>query len=165
MTKLSTRYFGEIDLDKLEEWYDTEIELHENTVEVSITVSAKVKVDSKNIQAIDHFIDNLKSAEENIRQIIYQDFKQGGETKTYIDLQIDGLEKEDIADLIEGADNTLNDNEKLLSVLHLLRIIFYPEQEDNMFAGFDYTIDEELTDDLLAFKIYKDNSVKIDIES
>jgi hypothetical protein len=165
MAKLATRYFGEIDLDRLEEWYDTEIELHKNTVEISITVSTKVKVDTANIQAVDDFIDELKSDERHIRQIIYHDFKKGGETKTYIDLQVDGLEKEDIADLIEGADKSLNDKEKLLSVLHLLRIIFYPEQEDNTFAVLDYTIDKELTDDLLVFVINKDNSSKITIES
>lgn len=137
MTILTTKYFNDINLDKLEEWFETNIELNGKTVDISITVSAKVKVDPANIEAVDDFIDELKSGEEYIRRIIYQDFKQEGETKTYIDLQIDGLEKEDIADLIGSADETLNDKEKLLSVLYLSRIIFYPEQEDPMFAVLD----------------------------
>ncbi|MDU1893053.1 MAG: DUF2004 domain-containing protein [Dysgonomonas sp.] len=161
-----TKYFGEINLDELEEWYDTELELNGKKVEVSITVSTASKsLDKDDIQKIDDYIENLQSNEENIRFFIQEDFKRKGETKDYIDNQIEEQDKEDITYLIRDADKKLSKEEKLLSALILLRIVFYPEKEDNMFAVFDYTINEELTDDLLAVKLYKNDSIRIDIES
>ena len=166
MTKHITRYFGEINLDKLEEWYETEIDLNGKTVEISITVSTAAKnIDKESIETIENYVDDLKNNEDNIQLVIHRDFKEMGETKEYIDNQIELQDKEDIANLIENADKKLSKKEKLLSALILLRIVFYPEKEDKMFAVFDYTIDEELTDDLLAVKLYKDSSVTIDIES
>lgn len=161
-----TKYFGDIDFEKLEEWYETELELNEKTVEISITVSTASKsLDKNDIQRVDNYVENLQSNETRIRQLIQEDFKRKGETKYYIDNQIEEQEKENIADLIENADKKLSKKEKLLSVLTLLRIVFYPEKEDKMFAVFDYTIDEELTDALLAVKLHKDDSVTIDVES
>ena len=161
-----TKYFGEIDFERLEEWYETELELNGKTVEVSITVSTKSKsLDKNDIQQVDDYVENLQSNEESIRLLIQEDFREKGETKDYIDTQIENQDKEDIADLIKAADKKLSKKEKLLSVLTLLRIVFYPEKEDKVFAVFDYTINEELTDDLLAVKLRKDKSVIIDIES
>ena len=161
-----TKFFGEINFEKLEEWYETELELNGKTVEVSITVSTKSKsLDKNDIQRVEDYVENLQSNEESIRLLIQADFMGKGETKDYIDTQIENQDKEDIADLIKTADKKLSKKEKLLSVLTLLRIVFYPEKEDKIFAVFDYTIDEELTDDLLAVKLRKDNGVIIDIES
>ena len=97
--------------------------------------------------------------------MINKDFKEDGEARGYIDDQIEGQEQDDIQDLIGDIDKKLSKEEKLLSVLSLLRVVFYPENEDKMFAVFDYTIDEELTDDLLAIKLYKDDRITIDIEN
>ena len=85
MARLSTKHFGDIDLDKLQEWYESEIELNGHTIDISITVSTKFSLEPKNIQAVDDYIENLKNNEQNIRRIIHQDFKEGGETRTYID--------------------------------------------------------------------------------
>ena len=160
-----TKYFGEIDLDNVEECYETEIEVRERPVEITMNITGSKTIDSDSIQAVEDYLDNLTINEEDIRQIINQDFKEKGEAKNYIDFQLDGLDKDDIADLIEGADKKLNKKEKLLSVLYLLRVGFYPEKEDNSFAVYDYTIEEEYTNDLLVIIIGKDNNVRLTIES
>jgi hypothetical protein len=49
--------------------------------------------------------------------------------------------------------------------IYLIRINFYPEEEDRMFAGYNNSISEELTDDILAIRIYKNGDVRIVIES
>jgi len=59
----------------------------------------------------------------------------------------------------------LDKKEKLLSVIQLLRIGFYPEKEDALFAMYDYTIQEELTNDLLVVKISKNDQPVVTIES
>jgi hypothetical protein len=161
-----TKYFGEINLITPNEWYEAEIELNEQVIEILIACSGTAsKLDKEILQRIDNYIDTLETNEAKIRLLIKENFIQEGEVKDYIDDQIENQEKDDINDLIEYADKKLNKKEKLLSVLKLLQIAFYPEIEDKMFAVFDYTIDEDLTDELLAIKVYKDNSVTIDIES
>ena len=160
-----TKYFGEIDLDNVEEYYETEIEVQGRPVEITINITGSKTIDLDSIQAVEDYLDNLTINEENIRQIIYQDFKEKGEAKNYIDFQVEELDKDDISDLIESADKKLNKKEKLLSVLYLLRIGFYPEKEDKAFAVYDYTIEEEYTDDLLVIIIGKDNNIKLTIES
>ncbi|MGB4812191.1 MAG: DUF2004 domain-containing protein [Methylophilaceae bacterium] len=166
MTTLATKYFGEINLEKLDEWYEAELEINQQTVEVSLAISTAATIlDKAIIQKIENYVDHLQSNAKAIRQLIQQNFKEKGEAKYYIDSQIEDQDKGDIDDLIENADKTLNKKEKLLSILTLLNIRFYPETEDNMFVVFDYTIDEALTDDLLVVKIYKDDTVRIDIES
>ena len=103
-----TKYFGEIDFKKLEEWYETELELNGKTVEVCMTVSTAAKsLDEKDFQKVDDYIENLESNEANIRLFIQKDFKNKGETKDYIDNQIEEQDKEDIADLIENVDEKI----------------------------------------------------------
>ena len=166
MARLPTKFFGEIDLERPEEWYEAEHEINGETVEVSMTFSTTCKILGKDdIERVDNFIENLRSNVEAIRLLLQQDFESEGETRNYIDSQIEEQDKDDIADLIKDADKKLSKKEKLLSVLTLLRIVFYPEKGDKMFAVLDYTIDGDLTDDLLVVKLYKDNNVTIDIES
>jgi Protein of unknown function (DUF2004) len=166
MTKQLTKYFGEIDLDSLQEWYDSEIEINGKIVEISIAISSALTgVDEISLQAIDHYIDNLNTNESDIRHTIEKDFHEDGEVADYIEQQIKHQDKEKIANLICYIDKKITKKEKLLSVLDLLWIRFYPERDDTMFAVFDYTICEELTDDLIAVKILKNKSILIDIEN
>lgn len=166
MAFYSTKYFGKIDLDNVEEYYEMEIELNNRPVEVTINISTASKsIDKASINKIENYIDNLQKNEKDIRSFILDDFKEEGESKNYIDFQIEGQEKENITDLISNTNRKLNKKEKLLSVLYLLRIDFYPEKEDKVFAVYDYTIDEDLTDDLLVIVLYKDNTARITIES
>jgi hypothetical protein len=166
MTKYLTKHFGEIDLDSLEEWYDSEIEINGKIVEISIAISAALSgVDESSLQAIDNYIDNLNINEISIRYIIEKDFHKGGEVADYIEQQIKHQDKEKITNLIFNIDKKITKKEKLLSILDLLWIRFYPERDDTMFAVFDYTICEELTDDLIAVKLLKDENILIDIES
>lgn len=166
MAKHLTKYFGEIDFEKLEEWYESEVELNNEILEVAITVSVLSKsLDKEDFQKVDDYLENLQKNEMNIREYVAQDFKAKGEALNYIDFLIEELDKEDIADLIESTDKKPTKKEKLLSVLKLSGIVFYPEKEDGTFAIYDYTIDQDLTDELLAVKVYKDNTIRIDIES
>jgi hypothetical protein len=166
MTKYLTKHFGEIDLDSLEEWYDSEIEINGKIVEISIAISAALSgVDESSLQTIDNYIDNLNINESSIRYIIKKDFHKGGEVADYIDQQIKQQDEKDIASLICNDDTKVTKEEKLLSALDLLWIRFYPENVDTMFAVFDYSIGEDLTDDLIVIKIFKNHSILIDIES
>ena len=151
--------------NNIEEYYETEVELNERQIEIVVNTIGMKKIDKESIQAIDNYIDNIGINEKSIRLVIHKDFEQKGEAKNYIDFQMKEQDKEDIAELIEYADKKLSKKEKLLSVIHLLRINFYPETKDKVFAMYDYTIGEELTDDLLVVKVLRNNNVEVTIES
>lgn len=166
MAFYSTKYFGEIDLDNAKEYYEIETQFDNKTIELTINISTASKsIDKGSINEIESYIDNLQTNEKDIRIFISDDFKENEKVKNYIDLQIEGQEKEDISDLISDTNKKSNKKERLLSVLYLLRINFYPEKENKVFAVYDYTISDDLTDDLLVVILYKDNSAKITIES
>lgn len=166
MEKHLTKHFGVINLSKPNEWYESEIQLNEQNIDVLIACSGTTsKLEKETLQRIEFYIDNFETNEANIRLLIKENYLKNGEAKYYIDNKIEQQNKDDIADLIENADKKLSKKERLLSILKLLEIRFYPESEDKMFVVFDYTIDEELTDDLLVVKQYKDDTISIDIES
>ncbi|WP_207891029.1 DUF2004 domain-containing protein [Hymenobacter edaphi] len=161
-----TTYFGEVDFGKLDEWYETAFEVNGKQVEVSMTISKAFKtIDESDIRRVDDYVAALQNHEKDIRTLLQHDFAQKGATREYIDLQIGNQDKDDIAELIENVGKRITKREKLLSIMSLLRVVFYPEKEDDMFAVFDYTIDEDLTDDVLAVKLRKDSSVSLAIES
>ncbi len=166
MNMYSAKYFGEIDLNNPNEWYETELEVNDKKVEILFTVSSVCKsIDKEAIQQIETYLDNLQDNESYVRSCMQENFKQKGNVMEYINFFIEEFDKEDIADLIKGIDKKLSKKEKLLSILVLLQIVFYPERDDETFAILDYTVSEELTDELIAVKLYKDNSIKFYIES
>jgi hypothetical protein len=169
MTTYNSKYFGKIDFKQLKECYETDIEFNNKMIEITINSTSSItqSFGLESIKLIDDYIDNLAKNEAIIRDVIYEDFNiyPKGFVRSYINGQIKDQDKEDIADLIAEVDKKLKKNEKLLSVLYLLRIGFYPEKEVLFFANYDYTIDEDLTDELLVVVENKDNSIAITLES
>lgn len=161
----STKYFGEIDLDNVEQYYEGVIKLSERPIEVSINIGAAKSLTENSVKAIDSYVDNIVTNEQNIRQTIQSNFKDQGEAKNYINFLLTDHDEDDLVSLTEDNTEDLGLEEKLLSTLYLLRISFYPEEADKVFAVYDYTIDEDLTNDLLVVIVSKDGKVKITIES
>ena len=58
MEKVSTKHFSNIDLNNLEEWYESKIILNRHTIDISISLSRKYKIDPKNILEVDHYVEN-----------------------------------------------------------------------------------------------------------
>jgi hypothetical protein len=167
MSKHISKYFGEIDLEKLEEGYDSEIEYKGKTVTLTLFTLESKEIESSHLKAVDDFLDNLSSYEAAIRAVLRKDLKAKGFTHSYIEILIDySLDEEDIEALLAEADKKLKQKEQLLSVVFLKEIRFYPEADDETLAIFDYTISEELTDNLLVVGVSKDKQVRyITVES
>ncbi len=155
--KYNSTYFGLIDFENLQEWYEIEMPFNNRNIAVSITILSKNSVEKEAIERIDNYLSDLEKKEQFIRKILFQNYVEQGEVKNYIDFIKEDLATNEIA--------ALPDDEKIVQQLHLLQIVFYPEKEDTMFSVFDYTIGEELTDDLLVVKYYKNENIRITIES
>jgi hypothetical protein len=166
MNKYLSTYFGEIDLEAEEEWYEGEVELKGNIVTLDMYIHGAIKVDSIYIKAVDDFLDDLPDFEESIRIALRKDLKPKRMTYDYISILLDELEKEEIDELIKDTDRNLKKRERILSAVYLSRIGLYPEKEDMTIATFDYTLSSDLTDQLLVVNISKNREVQwITVES
>ena len=159
MSKLLLKYFGEIDLANLVDCYDSEIEFKDRKVKIDLNIIPANNFDIENIKILQNFLDDLTSLEQIIVQAIKQDYENKLVTKEYIDFHIEELDKSDIDTLIKNADKKLKRKERLLSVMYLKRIGFYPEKGEDTFAIFDYALNEELTDELLVIGVSKDKDI------
>ncbi|MDO1451853.1 DUF2004 domain-containing protein [Rhodocytophaga aerolata] len=166
MNRYTSKYFGEIDLDAVEEGYDAEIEYKGRTVSLDLNIVGATKIESANIKAVDDFLNNLDQYEPTLRSALKKDLKEKGETDYYLQEHIEELGKAQINNLMISADKKGTKKEQLLSVVYLKRIGLYPEEEDETLAIFDYTLSKELTDELLVVNITKDWKIKeITVES
>jgi Protein of unknown function (DUF2004) len=164
MSKFNSKYFGEIDLKTPKEFYELDMDFKGRTVEMVIN-SELLELKESEILWIETFLDNIATQEKELWDIVLEDFKKKGITKEYIDIVIDEIDKEDIDDLIREANKSLKRKEKILSVLYLITINFYPREDDKSFVILDYTIDEESTNELLVVVLNRDNGVDIKVES
>lgn len=169
MSENLKKYFKNSDLEKTGGgYYVTEIELDNKVFEITLTISTQLKnVDKNELEKVENYIENLKVHQQDITNLLIEDFKAGGETRNYIDLHVKLLDEEDIADLIQDADKKLSIEEKLLSALDLMTIDFIPEKNEEMdiFAVYDYILGACITDYILTVYINKDNTVVITIDS
>lgn len=169
MSENLKKYFKNSDLEKTRGgYYVTEIELDNKVFEIALTISTQLKnVDKNELEKVENYIENLKVHQQDITDLLIEDFKAGGETRNYIDLHVKLLDEEDIADLIQDADKKLSIEEKLLSALDLMTIDFIPEKNEEMdiFAVYDYILGACITDYILTVYINKDNTVVITIDS
>lgn len=155
--------FGNINLDQLENCYEAEVELDGRVVSLDMNFTS-VKTTTPLVRVVDDFLAELPQYVQKARQAMEEDFINDGQTKEHIEFHLDEIEDE-IAVLIENANQTLTKEEQVLSVIYLKRVGFYPENEDNVLAIFDHTISEELSDELIVVGFAKDLSMHITWES
>ena len=165
MTIYESLTFGSINLSNLEECYTTEIELNGRMVEVEMEFAESESIGHAPVQAVDEFLKGLIPFETKIRKFLQKDFRQGGHTRSYVDLLLSHSESAALESLAETTDPNLTFAEKILAALYLKSFIFYPEESEDYFAVFDYTISEELTDDLLVVNVSNELTLRSTIES
>ncbi|MES2575252.1 MAG: DUF2004 domain-containing protein [Bacteroidota bacterium] len=159
-------YFGKIDLKKLEAEYESEIKYKGKPLEISMTfLSEKKQTSIDELQKIDFYLDNVSQNLNGINRILIDDYKQEETVKEYIDFLTEELEEEDLLQVMENHNASLSIEHNILLNINLLRIVFYPDQEDDVFAIFDYTLSQDITDVLLVARLNNDNSLNLLIES
>lgn len=161
-----SKHFGEINKTAPEEFYETKADLYERQVDLIIHLVTEKRISQENIERIEDYIDHLVINENKINKAIHEDFRQNGEVKNFIDLYLeDDAGNKTFADMTGANGQVFTKEEQVLSLLHLLRINFYPEENDRVFAALDYAIDDGVAGRLLMVVISKDNRINITTES
>ena len=77
MTKYSLPYFGEIDLTALDEYYDVNIDLNGNTVNIDLNFE-KESSDWDKFDTVKSFLNNINNFDQQNKSYIEDDFQKEG---------------------------------------------------------------------------------------
>lgn len=146
-------YFGSIDSENLEEYYEAAVELNGKLVRIDLNIEEK-SLNKQTLDQLNHFLENITKFDLKNYDYIQQDFKneKNGTVREYVDFHIEELGKEFLKQLNITPQTDLAD--QFLAKLYLKRIGLYPDgkYETTYFAAFDYTVHQQLTDQLIVVK-------------
>lgn len=150
MAKYTLPHFGEIDTSNLDEYYDVDIEFNDNDVTIDLNFDDK-SIDTKHLDNVNKIIKDLATYDEQNVKYIEQDYKNkdADTVRTYIEHHLEEIDEAELLDVIDLSDKADNKEIQVLKALHLVRVGFYPHNED-YFVTFDYTLDQDITNYLVV---------------
>ena len=164
MSKFTLTNFGEIDSDRLEEYYDAEITVGGRAIELDISFDEKTIAIDK-LKKINSWLADIQKLDKLGLTTIKEDFVSGDTVREYIEHHLDELDSDDLKTLMNQETGGKTKEEKLLSSIKLKRIGFYPHTQER-FVNLDYTLDNDLTDHLVVLDFTEDGNLHyITIES
>lgn len=150
MANITLPHFGSIDPTDLEEYYDASIDLNGTSIEVDLNFDEH-SIDTKRLEMITKFIDNLRIHDLNNKKHIESDFNKAGEgtVKLYVEHHLEELGENELGPLINTAAPAAEQQQQLVKKIQLVRLGLYPEST-GQFATFDYSIGKDITDQLVV---------------
>ena len=154
MNEFTLQPFGKIDSDALEEDYFSEIEITGKTISLDINF-AKTNTNLQTLSIIKDFIEKIQHYNAQNLNFIQEDFHNLDDltVKDYVTFHTEDLGDEFLKKL--GIDPAALDKEQqFLKQIYLKRVGIYPDgkYDTTYFAVFDYTVNPELTNELLVVK-------------
>ncbi|MBE5319923.1 DUF2004 domain-containing protein [Pedobacter sp. MR2016-19] len=150
MAEYALPYFGNLQTENLEEYYDVDIELNGNEIQVDLNFEHQT-VDTLILDKVKNFIEKLEKFDKLNKTYILNDYndEDGDTVKFYLEHHLEELDKEELTKLVNFDDTITEPEQQLLSKLKLVRVGLYPDNEDN-FAIFDYSIGKDITNYLVV---------------
>lgn len=154
--KRQIAYFGEIDIKPSEEEIECEVVLDKKRICLDLNFFEGVP-EYDWLNEYEDYASNLLQYKKAIDNYIVKDYNSNGKAKEYIDFHVEELDKSSINKILKTTESDTTIGKRLLSVLKLERIGFYPGEKD--YAVWDYTIGKNVTDRLIV--IITDNKGNI----
>ena len=150
MAEYALPYFGNLPTENLEEYYDVDIELNGNEIQVDLNFENQT-VDTLILDKVKNFIEKVEKFDKLNKTYILNDYndEDGDTVKFYLEHHLEEVDKEELTKLVNFDDTIIEPEQQLLSKLKLVRVGLYPDNEDN-FAIFDYSIGKDITNYLVV---------------
>lgn len=150
MKEYTLPHFGNLATENLEEYYAVNIEFNGAEIEIDLNFENKT-IDTITMDKVKNFIENIEKYNKLNKTYILNDYndEDGDTVKSYLEHHLEEVEKEELLNLINFDDKTIEPELQLLKNLKLVRVGLYPDNEDN-FAIFDYSIGVEITNYLVV---------------
>ncbi len=145
MSTIKFPYFGSLDINDLEIYYDVNTDFNGREILIDLNFENKT-IDFKRLEMARQFIENLRIHDLNNKKMIRQDFEDsnGEVVRDYVSHHIEELALDDLEDLVGSGTKSADQPGLLVKQLHLERVGLFPDNE-SQFAVFDYSLGKELT--------------------
>lgn len=147
MSKKNMTYFGEIEINSPEETTEGKVSIDNRLIELDLNFYDGVP-EHDWVKEYEDYILKLLQHKYNVEAAFMSDYEDGEDTKEYVDFHFEELDASEIDKVLEGTDTSKSKEERFLSALKLVRVGFYPGEEN--YAVWDYTIGRDITDMLVV---------------
>lgn len=154
--KKDITYFGEVEINSPQETTEGMVTIDNHQVELDLNFYDGVP-DHDWVEEYENYVKDLGQHKAAVETAIRADYEEGGDVKEYVDFHLEELDAATVEKVLAGTDASESKEKRLLSALKLVRIGFYPGNEN--YAVWDYTIGREITDMLVV--VNTDNTGKI----
>jgi hypothetical protein len=154
----SLPYFGAVDPEELNEYYDVVTELGGQNLTIDINFDEGC-IAIKKLEQLSIRLESLAALLEQAWEAVRESFRQAQDARKYIDQHIDLLGAPEMQQGLQKADATLSDEEKLFTLVRPVRIGIYPEDEESYFV-LDFSLSRELTDYLIVVVLSVDEKLR-----
>ena len=151
--------FAEIDLKKIEDYYDWTLKFGNRKINLDINFETE-STNQSELNQILKFVNRIPEFDNQNRNYIKADFEQDvSMTSDYLNFYLDELDESELAGIIDLKNRKKTRNSLLMEQLNLTRVGIYPQA--SYFATFDYSIDidGEPCNQLLVLNINKDGTL------
>lgn len=145
--KKNITYFGEIDVNSPEEYNEGQVVIDNRQIRLDLNFYDGVP-DHNWVDDYENYIKEMKQHKSVVEAAIRSDYEEDGDVKEYVDFHLEELDSAVIDTVLEGTDTSKTKEERLLSALKLVRIGFYPSEDD--YAVWDYTIGRDIADQVVV---------------
>lgn len=152
-------YFGQINTENLEEYYNVKTIIKNNNIQIDLNFENKT-IDKSEMEVVKNFIENIEKLDKQNKFNIEKDFKdEVFETAEYIAFYLEELDDTELSGIIELNNESISKELQILNKLNLIRVGLYPDGKygTEYFGVFDYAlkIGGENSNQLLVVKTNK----------
>ena len=156
MSTYTLPFFGELDLDSLEEYYDAEFEHAGRTIYIDLNFEEE-GIDEEKLHAMKQNLENLSSIIGIAAKAVEDDFLTAGTPMEYVEHHLEVMSGDELDEILKDADKNTTEEQQLFSILKLYRIGFYPGEENAMVL--DFTIGKGVTDYIVVVNMDEEGTV------
>ena len=154
--KKDITYFGEVGINSPQETTEGTVTIDNHQIELDLNFYDGVP-EYDWVEEYGNYIKDLEQHKADVEAAIRADYEDGGDVKEYVDFHLEELDASIIDKVLVGTDATKSKEERLLTVLKLKRIGFYPDNEN--YAVWDYTIGREIADMVVVINTDKTGKI------
>lgn len=153
-------HFEPINIEALDEYYDTEITFNDKTIQVDLNFENK-SIAPEKMDLIKNFLAQLQQLDQQNKTYIANDYEdeEGDTVRPYIEHHLEEIGRDELSAFIDFDNANLTPEQQCMNQLHLIRLGLYPDSED-YFATFDYSLGSDLTNYLVVINIDADGQLQ-----
>ncbi|MBS1743493.1 MAG: DUF2004 domain-containing protein [Bacteroidetes bacterium] len=160
MSKYILPYFGQLDTDSLDEYYDSSITI--NGLEINVDLNFDlVSIEPTRLEIAKRFLEQVTDFDFKNRKYIADDFnnENADTVKTYIKSHLEEMGEDELNELLDAGDKKTSNELQMLKKIKLVRLGLYPGEREQ-FAVFDYSIGKEYTQYLVVVVVNEDGNME-----